>query len=118
MRHTFAAFLEMIFFDATYKLLELQYPVYLFICEDSNGSSEIIGTGLLVTEDAESMKLLIETFKEKNPCVENTRLAIADKDLNRHDVIKKILPQVKVLIYIFLLMIAVKFKRQYRKACF
>ena len=60
MRHTFAAFLEIIFFDATYKLLELQFLVYLFICEDSNGSSEIIGMGLLVTEDAESMKLLID----------------------------------------------------------
>ena len=37
MRETFAAFPEILFLDATYKLLELSYPVYLFLCEDSNG---------------------------------------------------------------------------------
>ena len=51
MRETLAAFPEIIFVDPTYKLLELQFPVYLFACEDSNGSTEIVGMGLLMTED-------------------------------------------------------------------
>ena len=51
MRETFTAFPEILFLDATYKLLDLQFPVYLFVCEDSNGASEIIGMGMLVTED-------------------------------------------------------------------
>ena len=36
MQETFGAFPEIIFLDATYKLLDLQFPVYLFVAEDSN----------------------------------------------------------------------------------
>ena len=48
MRDTFAAFPEIIFLDATYKLLNLQFPVHLFACEDSNGMTEIVAMGMLV----------------------------------------------------------------------
>ena len=56
MRETFAAFPEILFVDATYKLLDLQFPVYIFACEDSNGSTEIGGMGMLMTEDAASVR--------------------------------------------------------------
>ena len=46
MRETFAAYPEILFMDATYKLLDLQFPVYLFVCEDPNGLSEIVGMGM------------------------------------------------------------------------
>ena len=88
MRETFTAFLEIFFLDATYKLLDLQFPVYLFVREDANGASEIIGMGILVAEDEESVKLLIETFKSKNPAVMRTRFVMADKDINERDMIK------------------------------
>ena len=52
MRDTFAAFPEVLFVDATYKLIELLFPVHVFACEDSDGSTEIVGMGLLLTEDA------------------------------------------------------------------
>ena len=42
MKEAFAAYPELICLDATYKLLELGLPVYLMLCEDSNGQSEII----------------------------------------------------------------------------
>ena len=50
---------EIVFIDATYKLLELGVPTYLLLCEDSNGQSEIVGVSLLVTEDATSMKWMV-----------------------------------------------------------
>ena len=65
MKRTFQSYPEIIFVDATYKLLELQLPVYLIVCEDSNGSSEIVAMGILVTEDSESIKWLFEVFKKK-----------------------------------------------------
>ena len=101
MTETFQAFPEIIFLDATYKLLDLQFPVYLFVSEDSNGLSEVVGMGMLVTEDAASLSWLVETFKLKNPAVERTRLVMADKDLNERDTIKVVLPHVKVLICLF-----------------
>ena len=42
MREAFKAYPEIIFIDATYKLRELGLPVYLMLCEDSNGQSEIV----------------------------------------------------------------------------
>ena len=101
MRETFAAFPEILFLDATYKLLELSYPVYIFLCEDSNGMSEIVGLGMLVTEDEESLKWLIDTFKLKNPSVMHSRLVMADKDINERHVIKEVLPHLRVLICLF-----------------
>ena len=101
MRRVFDAYPEIIFFDATYKLLELQFPVYLFVVEDANGETEIVGLGFLVVEDAESLGWLVETFMHKNPSVKKTRLVMADKDLNERDTIKKMMPWAKVLICLF-----------------
>ena len=64
---TFKSYPEIIFVDATYKLLELSLPVFLILCEDSNGCSEVVGVCLLVCEDLESMKWIMETFKQHNP---------------------------------------------------
>ena len=101
MRQTFDAYPEIVFLDATYKLLNLQFPVYLFVCEDSNGLSEIVGMGMLVTEDAESLTWLIESFKNRNPAISRTRIVMADKDINERDTIKTVLPHIKVLICLF-----------------
>ena len=81
MRETFEAYPEIIFVDATYKLLDLQLPVYLLACEDSNGASEIVGMGMLVAEEKESVKWLFETFKNKNSSVMFTRLVMVEKDM-------------------------------------
>ena len=101
MKQTFSAFPEIFFLDATYKLLELQFPVYIFACEDSNGATHIVGLAALFTEDAPSVKWLIETFQKHNPNVSTTRLVMADKDINERDVIKELLPHVKVMICLF-----------------
>ena len=59
MKHVFQAYPEIIIIDATYKLLELGLPMYLLLSEDSKGQSEIIGVCLLVSEDAGSMKWMV-----------------------------------------------------------
>ena len=101
MRDTFMVYPEILFMDATYKLLQLQFPVYLFVVEDSNGEAEIVGLGALVHEDAESLEWLIKSFMNRNPKVERTRLVMADKDLQERDVVKQLLPWAKVLICLF-----------------
>lgn len=42
MLDAFHAYPEIVFIDATYKLLELGLPTYLMLCEHSNGQSEVI----------------------------------------------------------------------------
>lgn len=101
MKEAFKAYPELICFDATYKLLELGFPVYLMLCEDSNGQSEIVSVCLLVTEDASSMAWMIDTFKQHNVDWEKIRILMADKDIGEHNVLKLCLRNASVLICLF-----------------
>ena len=47
---------EILFLDATYKLLEIRLPVSLFLVEDSMGESEVIGVAILVEETEEILR--------------------------------------------------------------
>ena len=51
MKASFRSYPEIVFIDAKYKLLNLQLPVYIILCEDSNGQSEVVAVCLLVAED-------------------------------------------------------------------
>ena len=42
-------------FDATYKLLELQFPLYIIIIEDGSGQSETAAAFLLLEETETSL---------------------------------------------------------------
>ena len=66
MKDTFKAYPKLLCVDATYKLLELGLPVYLMLCEDSNGQSEVVAVCLLVTEDSDSMTWMMDAFKKHN----------------------------------------------------
>ena len=101
MRDAFQAYPEIVFVDAMYKLLELGVPTYLLLCEDSNGQSDIVGVCLLVCEDAESIKWMINTFKKCNSEWQRIRVVMADKDIQERDVIKQCLPNASVLICLF-----------------
>ena len=89
------------FVDANYKLLQLGVPIYLFLCEDSNGLSEVVGIAMLVTEDADGMQWMVDVFKKHNSRWEKIRVVIADKDIWELDVLNKYLPSAKVLICLF-----------------
>ena len=100
MKEDFQSYPEIIFTDATYKLTELRLPVYIFLVEDSMGESEVVGVGLLVTENVESLRWLLNTFKGNN--VNNqTRVIMADKNFNERHVLKECFPSASVLICLF-----------------
>ena len=101
MLDAFHAYPEIVFIDATYKLLELGLPTYLMLCEDSNGQSEIIAVCLLATEDSESMKWMMETFKKNNLHWVNIRVVMADKDISEREILKGSFPQADILICLF-----------------
>ena len=80
MRDVFNAYPEILFFDATYKLLELEIPFYVLAVEDSDGSTEIAGVCVLAVESRESLEWLLEAFKKRNPAWTKTRVVMADKE--------------------------------------
>ena len=101
MKQLFGAYPELIFSNATYKLMELGLPMYLLLCEDSNGQSKIMGVHLFVSEDASSMKWMIDTFKKSNTEWERVYILMAGKDIVEREVLKQCLPNGYVLICLF-----------------
>ena len=101
MIDTFHSYPEILFVDATYKLLELSLPLYLFMCEDSNGSSEIVAAAFLVKEDTTGIQWMVETFKQHNLNWTLTRLLMADKDMGERNVFKRCFPNATMLVCLF-----------------
>lgn len=102
MKQSFTSYSKIVFIDATYKLLEIGVPIYLMLCEDSNGLSEIVFVCLLVSKDQESMQWMIDTlFKRNNPKWNTIRVVMADKVMGEIGVIKSSLPHASVLICLF-----------------
>ena len=49
-KNIFSSYPEPVCIDATYKLLELRFPVYIMLVEDGNGQSEVAAVFLLLEE--------------------------------------------------------------------
>ena len=91
---------EIFFLDATYKLLEIRLPVYLFLVEDSMGESEVVGVAILVEETEEIVGWMIQCLKDRNPEF-SPGAVMADKDFNERAIIKELFPSATVLICLF-----------------
>ena len=57
MRDIYQCFPDVLPADATFKLLDLRYPLYLLLAIDGNGISEIVALFIV----ADETKLMIET---------------------------------------------------------
>jgi len=101
MKESFSAFPELLCIDATYKLLELGLPVFVMVCVDSNGQTEVVAACILVTEDAQSITWMMNTFKQHNEAWKKIRVIMADKDISERDIIKGSIPDAAVLICLF-----------------
>ena len=100
MKEDFQSYPEIIFIDATYKLTKLRLPVHIFLVEDSMGESEIAGVGLLMSENAESLRWLLRAFKGNN-VNDQPRVIIVDKDFNERHILKECFPTASILICLF-----------------
>ena len=74
--------------------------MYIFLVEDFMGESEIAGVGLLVSENAESLRWLLNAFKGNN-VNDQSRVIMADKDVNERHMLKECFPTAPVLICLF-----------------
>ena len=101
MKDIFAAYPEFVCIDATYKLLELRFPVYILLVEDGNRLSEIAAVFLMPEETEESMSHMIESFKKENPKWESIRVLMGDKDLSQRDVLARRFPLAALQICLF-----------------
>ncbi|XP_065678283.1 zinc finger SWIM domain-containing protein 1-like [Hydra vulgaris] len=101
MHSAYNSYPEFLCFDATYKLLQIRLSVYIILCEDSCGESEVAVVGLITNEDAASLSWFVETFKRNNCSWSKTNAIITDKDLNERDVLRASFPDASLLLCLF-----------------
>lgn len=93
MQKTFSSFPEILFIDGTYKLLRCGMTLVILLIEDGNGFSEVVGFGLLLTEDNDSYDWLLSTFKNLNvEASGNVKVVMCDKDSKERAAITKFFP--------------------------
>ncbi|KAH9380741.1 hypothetical protein HPB48_008877 [Haemaphysalis longicornis] len=92
---------EIIFIDATYKLLETRMSCFLVIVEDGNGDSKIVAAGLFATEEGDALWWFFDVFKELNPNWDAIQIVMADKDWKERKVVTELLSQASLHICAF-----------------
>ena len=80
MKVTYAPCTELIMVDGTYKLNELQMPLYLILIVDDNGKSEIVGLYLTSLETREAISEMVRWFKIHNSPWKSTRVILTDRN--------------------------------------
>lgn len=101
MKCIYAAFPEVVFVDATYKLNNLRMPMYVFLAVDGNGQSEIIGIFITSLETEEAITKMVQAFKSSNSCWAMTKVVMTDKDFTERTVFRKEFPKSSLLICLF-----------------
>ncbi len=97
IKEIFSAYPELICVNATYKLLELRFPLLV----DGNGCSEVAAVFLLLEETEESLQKIIDLFKERNPDWPSVRVIMTDKDINERDILARTFPNSNLHICLF-----------------
>lgn len=101
MKAAYAAYPEVLFLDATYKLNNLRMPLYIFLVVDGNGQSEIIGIFITSLETEDAITQMVQAFKTSNPRWEMTRVVMTDKDFIERNVFRKEFPKSSLVICLF-----------------
>ncbi|XP_065900143.1 uncharacterized protein [Dysidea avara] len=61
-QNTYEQFPELILIDATYKLNNLNMPLYIIMVVDGNGESEVVALWLVVNEDKVTISRMMDSF--------------------------------------------------------
>lgn len=101
MKGMFLSYPEVLFIDATYKLNDLQMPLYVLMSIDGNGESEIVCLWIVQSEDKSTLINLLVEFKKHNESSSLIQCVMTDKDITEQDVIREQLPQAALVICLF-----------------
>ena len=92
MQEVFKSYPEVLFCDATCKLLDLRLAVYMMLAVDSSGQSEIVAVMLLANETRSTMSAAIKIFQQHNPHWTKTVSITTDKDFVEREVFTDLFP--------------------------
>ena len=70
MKAAFSRFPEVLLVDATHKTNDRGMILYTFLCIDGNGESQVAAVFLVQHETEESLRYMVQYFKQENPAVQ------------------------------------------------
>ena len=76
-------------------------PVFLLICVDGDGLSEIVTMFTLAEETKDVIQATVEIFKEHNPSWSHTKVIMSDKDFVERDAFTSCFPSASLNIYLY-----------------
>ena len=80
MRALYQKFGEILFIDGTCKVNLNNYSIYLFVVEDNNGTSQVVGSVITVYEREICLETIVKFFISQVN-IEHTKIIMTDKDL-------------------------------------
>jgi transposase-like protein len=101
MRESFVMYPDLVLVDATYKLNNLQMPVFVQLIVDGYGESEIISVFAVSTKDFYTMKHLLNIFKDTNPAWREVKTVLSDKDFTERSDYSEAFPSAGLHICLF-----------------
>lgn len=101
MSHLYDKYPEVILFDATYKLNNHNLPLFIQLCIDRNGETEIASLYIRRSESREGIGAMLDVFKELNSSWCKTKVFSGDKDFADRLVYKEKFPDAVLQICLF-----------------
>lgn len=101
MVHMYQKYPEVILYDATYKLNNYQMPLFLQVCIDGNGETEIVSVYVCRSESREGIAAMINVFQEWNSNWQATKVIIGDKDFADRSIYSQMFPRAALQICLY-----------------
>lgn len=101
MKEYMHSFPAVLFIDATYKFLEIRLPIYLTLCEDSMGNSEVVSVSILSCENEESFSWMFQAIRARNAEMDRMRVIVTDMDLKERQMLRQCFPNSCLLLCLF-----------------
>ncbi len=97
MRELYQHYGDILFIDGTYRVNINNYSIYLFVVEDNNGNSQVVGSALTVYEREVCLETIVNFFISQVN-IEHTKAIMTDKDLTEQDVLQRLFPGATLLL--------------------
>ena len=89
------------FIDTTYKTNDRSMPLFSIMVPDANKNGQVVGHALILNEQAENLKIVLQKFKEVSNIERDEvdiKTVIIDKDFSELKAIKDIFPDTNIII--------------------
>lgn len=101
MQHIYATYPEVLLYDATYKLNNMDLPLFTQCVIDGNGQTELVSLYICRSESKEGVGAMLDIFKQNNNDWHRTTVIIGDKDFADRAVYIEKMPQVILQICLY-----------------